>query len=352
MDEKGLKAILYSISAPVISILCSLFLGGIIIALLGINPLEAYAALWNGAFGSSKNLAETLSRTTPIIFTGLAVAVPFHAGLFNIGAEGQMLVGGLVAGWIGFAFTDLPRIVHVPMALVGAMLAGGIWGGIPGILKAKIGVHEVINTIMMNFIAFGVTAYAVIGPLRAAGQIPKTPNVSESARLLPITTLGRLNSGLYVAILALVVTYLVLSKTVWGYELRASGKNRNAAETAGISVANYIFGVMVAGGLLAGLAGAERVLGFHRSFIHGFSPGFGFEGIAVALLGRNHPLGVFLAALLFGALSRGGLFMDLLAGVPSDLVVVIQAIVIFFIAVLTEIIGRLAKRRLARGGVF
>jgi len=323
---------------PLGAIALGLLVGAVIIALMGENPLRAYMALFMGAFGNFNRLLGTLTRATPIIVTGLAVALPFRAGLFNIGVEGQMLMGALAAAVVGSNFSGLPMVVHLPLAMLAAALGGALWALIPAWLKARRGIHEVINTIMMNFIANAVLAYLVVEVLRQPGEmIPKTPPVLATAQLarfsdfLPGIT-ARLNVGFVIALLVAVAVYYLLWRTTIGYEIRAVGLNARAAAYAGINVPRQIMLVMVLSGVLAGLAGAERILGFDRTLALGFSPGFGFEGIAVALLGRNHPLGVVLAALLFGALSSGGVWLSFTTDIPADVVVVLQAIIIFFVA--------------------
>jgi len=322
---------------PLGAILLGLMVGAVIILWIGENPLTAYEALIYGAFGDLNRLANTLARATPLIFTGLAVAYAFRCGLFNIGVEGQMFIGALSAAHVGSVLNGLPIYVHLPAAILAGTAAGAFWASVPGILKARRGVHEVINTIMMNFIAYAFVAYMVTGPLKAPGQIPRTADVLDSAKLIRLSEIAawstsRLNVGIFIALAACLAIYILLWKTTVGYEVRAVGLNPYAAEYGGISSKRNLVMAMILSGMLAGLAGAERVLGFHGSFILGFSPGYGFEGIAVALLGKNHPVGVILAALLFGALSSGGIWMGFITGVPVDLVTVLQAVIIFFVA--------------------
>jgi simple sugar transport system permease protein len=264
--------------------------------------------------------------------------------LFNIGAEGQLYIGAFAAALVGYRFTGLPHIIHVPLAILAAAVAAGIWSGIPGYLKARFGVHEVINTIMMNYIAYSLTSYLVMYPFKAPGAIPKTPDVLPTAQLYRFMEYSRLNTGVILALISLYVVYYLLWKTNLGYEIRAVGQNLHAAEYGGINIRKNMVISMFISGMFAGLAGAERVMGLHLSFIHGFSPGYGFEGIAVALLGRNHPVGILLSAVLFGALANGGLYMDMAADVPIDLVTVLQAIIIFFVAA-EGITGFVIKRQ-------
>lgn len=323
---------------PLGAISLGFLVGAVIILVIGQNPLEAYSALLYGAFGDFNKILGTLTRATPVIFTGLAVSLPFRAGLFNIGVEGQMTMGALAAAVVGSSFSGLPMALHLPLAILAAAAVGGFWALIPGWLKARRGIHEVTNTIMMNFIAYAILAYLVVERLRMPGQmIPKTPPIISTATLfrfsdfLPEVT-ARLNLGFLLALLVSFVVYYLLWKTTIGYEIRAVGLNSRAAEYGGINVPNRIILAMVLSGMLGGLAGAERILGFDRTLVLGFSPGFGFEGIAVALLGRNHPVGILLAALLFGALSNGGIWINFATDVPPDIILVLQAVIIFFVA--------------------
>jgi len=322
---------------PLAAIGLGLLVGAIVILWIGKNPFAAYASLLYGAFGNLNSVANTLARATPLILTGLAVAFAFRCGLFNIGVEGQMLIGALCAAYVGTILSGLPVIIHLPLTIICAMAASALWAAIPGILKAKRGVHEVINTIMMNYIAYALVAYIITGPLKAPGQIPKSADILQTSQLIRLSELfewstSRLNAGIVIALLASVAIYYLLWKTTLGYEIRAVGLNPFAAEYGGISINRNIILAMAVSGVLAGLAGAERVLGFHGSFILGFSPGYGFEGIAVALLGKNHPVGVILAAILFGSLSSGGRWMAFNTGVPTDIVTILQAVIIFFVA--------------------
>lgn len=329
---------------PIGSVVLALLVGSIFILVVGENPLYAYRVLLVESFGSINNIAGTLQRSTPLIFTGLGVAFAFRCGLFNIGAEGQLYVGGMVAAIIGVSFGNLPGLIHLPIAVFAGMLAGGLWAAIPGILKAKLGVHEVINTIMMNFVAYYLTDFLVTGPFHGGRWAPETDRVFPTAVLERILPPSRLNTGIFLAIVALVVVYIVLWKTKTGYEIRAVGLNPSAAEYGGISVARNMVLAMVISGAVASLAGVEQVLGVHGRFIQRFSPDLGFIGIAVALLGKNHPVGVFFAAVLFGALRTGGAAMDRLTDVPRELVVIIQAMIIMFVAA-DELIRRLVPRR-------
>lgn len=349
---------LQKIGTPVISAALAVGVGSVIIWASGYDPGAAFAALWQGSFGSAKAIGDTLLKSTPLILTGLAVAYGFRAGLFNIGAEGQLFLGGLAATWVGLSFTGLPWYVLVPLMLLASMLAGASWAFVPAILKARIGAHEVITTMMFTYIGRYLVSYLVIGPLKDPGQIPQTPVIAEAGQLPRIAALfsesalasfdflnlGRGHMGIVVALLAAVAVWLILKYTTLGYENRAVGFNRWASQTAGISVDGTIVKALCISGSLAGLAGATEVMGVHHRLFDSFSSGFGFTGIAVALLAKNHPLGVVPAALLFGALSAGAGTMQFQADVPQKIISIIQALVIFFVAA-EEIVLWFVRRR-------
>jgi ABC-type uncharacterized transport system permease subunit len=275
---------------------------------------------------------ESLTASSPYIITGLAVAVGFKCGLFNIGVEGQFLMGSLAAAWVGYTFR-LPLAIHLPLALVGGIIGGAIWAAIPGYLKAATGAHEVVNTIMMNYIAFRLSDWLLNGPMMATGYRPVTPVVEQTAALPRLFADPlRFNIGFFLALLIAVFVYWLLFKTTIGFEIRAVGTNPNAAKYAGMNVTrNFILTMVISGGL-AGLAGAVQVLGTDLWVGMGFSAGYGFDSLAVALLGNSHPLGVVLAALLFGTMRNGARNMQSMAGIPIDIVSIIQGLVIIFVA--------------------
>ena len=324
-----LKPVLYSLQA----VLLAMALGLTLALLSGGDPLAVLAALFHGAVGTRVNLAGTLVKTVPLSLTGLSVALAFRAGLFNIGGEGQLYVGALAAAWLGSLGLRIPAVLCVPLVLGAAAAAGAMWGAIPGWLRARYGVHEVINTIMMNHIAIQATDYLVNGPLRAADTAARTRDIVPQA-MLPVlweTPPIELSWGILLAMAACACAAWVLFRTAWGYEIRAVGCGPVAAGAAGISVGRVLVGTMALGGGLAGLAGGLEICGVHHTLYAQFSPGYGFDGIAVALLARNHPLGVIPAALFFGALRTADRWLQLSAGVPRDLVVIIQAAAIFVV---------------------
>ena len=324
--------------------LASLICSGFIIFLLGENPIRVFIIFFNGAFGSWNNLGYTLFFATPLIFTGLSVAICFRGGLFNIGAEGQLYIGTFACAYIGFKFLNLPPFLLIPLSVLFSAVAGGFWGLIPGYLKARTGAHEVINTIMLNFIAVALTGYFASGPFQAVGdQIPETSPISESAHLprmgeiLKIVGLNYpdsipLNFSFIIAVFLCILVYFMFKYTTLGYEIRAVGFNKNAALASGINVNWIITLTFVISGAIAGLVGTNEVMGYRYRFLDNFSAGYGYMGIAVALLGRNHPVGVFISAVIFGAIMRGGLLIDIYSDkISKDVVYIIQGILILFI---------------------
>ncbi|CAM4031419.1 ABC transporter permease [Lederbergia lenta] len=319
---------------PIIAVLLGLITGAIIMLISGYNPIAGYAKLWQGALGEPYYVGETLRQMTPYIFAGLAVAFAFRTGLFNIGVEGQMLVGWVASVWVGLAF-ELPKVIHLPLAIIVAAIAGALWGFIPGLLKARLKVHEVIVTIMMNYIALHVTNYIVRYVL--SDQKDSTDLIHESASLSSvffesITEYSTLHYGIFLALLGAIVMWFILEKTKVGFELRSVGLNQHASQYAGMNVSKNIIASMVISGAFAGLAGAMEGLGtFGSASIQSGFTGVGFDGIAVALLGGNTAIGVVLAAFLFGVLKVGALLMPD-ANVPKELVEIVIAFIIFFVA--------------------
>ncbi|MFG6118311.1 ABC transporter permease [Thalassobacillus sp. B23F22_16] len=326
---------LVNILIPLISVFLGLLVGAFIMLGFGYNPLTGYLSLWEGAFGDSYFFGETLRQVTPYILSGLAVAFAFRTGLFNIGVEGQVIMGWLASVWVGLAI-DAPMITHLPLAILAAALAGAAWGFLPGLLKAKLGVHEVIVTIMMNYIAL-YTSNALVRNVISDGQdrterIPETASLT-SEWLAALTQYSRLHYGLLIALFAAAIMWFILNQTTRGYELRSVGFNQDASRYAGMNVGRNIILSMVISGAFAGLAGAMEGIGtFGYQSVKGGFTNIGFDGIAVALLGGNAAVGVVLAAILFGTLKVGALNMPTSAGVPTELVDIVIAMIIFFVA--------------------
>jgi simple sugar transport system permease protein len=325
----ALPTALSSVGAVAIALL----VGAGVILFSGQNPVVAYAALFAGALGGAGPIAETLVAATPLILGGLAFAVAAQAGLFNIGIEGQLVLGGLAAGLVAAVPLGLPAVVHLPLALLAAVVAGGIWGGIPGVLKARTGAHEVITTIMLNYLAFRLST-VVIG---LDDRLPVNPNLqatnpAEAGARLPRFVEGtRMHAGFLLALVAAAVLWYLLYKTTLGYRLRTVGLSRGAAAYAGIAWGATIALAMAMSGVLAGLGGAADTLGLQGRY-YNVAAGYGFTSIAVGLVGRNHPFGVVLAGLLFGALSAGATRMQNTAGTSKDLVSVLLGLVILSVS--------------------
>ncbi|MBE1553402.1 ABC transporter permease [Sporosarcina limicola] len=319
---------------PIISIILGLLVGAVVMLFSGYNPINGYIALWNGVFEDSYAIGETIRQISPYILAGLAVAFAFRTGLFNIGVEGQLIVGWFAAAYVGVTF-ELPAIIHIPFALLAAAAAGALWGLVPGLLKAKFGVHEVIVTIMMNYIALH-SVNALIKTV--SGGNYKTDPIKETASLRSeflanLTDFSTLHYGILVALAMVVVMWFILEKTKTGFELKSVGFNDHASQYAGMNVNKNIVLSMVISGAFAGLGGAMEALGTfgYMATLAGFT-GIGFDGIAVALLGANTPLGVIFGASLFGSLKYGAGNMPNAAGIPIEIVSIVIALIIFFVA--------------------
>jgi ABC-type uncharacterized transport system permease subunit len=366
------RRLLQSALVPILAIFLGMVMGGVIIALTsesvwaafqvsfidGIKAswqavATAYGALLAGAFGRPTDIivafvngdrqqiylaiypiSDSLVAATPYIFAGLSVALGFRAGLFNIGAEGQLFIGAIFAAFVGYSLKGLPMIIHLPLAFLAGAVGGGLWGFIPGWLKAKTGGHEVINTIMMNYIAFRLSDWLLTGLMKRPDSFnPVSPTIQTSAEL-PVFfgSPVRLHLGFIVALLVAWLVHWYLFKTKWGFNLRTVGANPRAARYAGMSVAAGIMLAMTLAGALAGMAGGNEVLGVNHNLAMAFSSGYGFDAIAIALLGNSTPGGVVLASLLFGFLRSGATNMMLKTGIPIDIVSVVQAFILVFVA--------------------
>lgn len=324
-----LRQIWRSVSIPLIAILLALLIGAVILALSDANPLAAYVALFRGAFGTAVNVGRTLEKATPLILGGLAVAFAFKAGLFNIGGQGQLVFGAIFAAYLGFNLEGLPFPLHMLVALIGGSFIGGLYGAIPGALKTYTGAHEVITTIMLNFVALNMTDYLANGPWKDTGIVARTPAILDSAA---IPRLDNMPLGFAIAVLASVVTWYFLYRTTTGFEIRMVGLNPNAAKYAGIRVPRTIILTMLISGMMAGMGGAIETLGVVGRYQPGFNAGLGFDGITIALLAQTNPLGVVPAALLVGAMQAGSNLMQHDADVPSQIIDVIQALILFFVS--------------------
>jgi ABC-type uncharacterized transport system permease subunit len=318
--------------APVWAVLGALLLGAVFIAAAGINPVDAYSILLEGAFGSLNGLGLTIQKTVPLLLAGLGVAFAFRCGLFNIGGEGQLYVGALFGGWLALAFTNLPAPILLPAVLFASFVGGGIWGAIPGLLRAKWNMSEIITTILMNYIGFWFVSFMLHGPLQESrGYYPQSEILPQASWLPMIWPPARIHLGLFLALLAAAAVYVVMWRTTLGYQIRAVGSNPQAAEYSGMPVVrNMVVAMFVSGGLM-GLAGAAEILGVQHRLSDFFSPGYGFDGIAVALLGYTHPVGVTLAALFFGGLRAGFNAVQRTAGLPLALAQVVQGLTLILV---------------------
>ena len=310
----------------------AILVGALFILLSGESPIEAYGALLKGALGSPKSIANTISKSIPLAFTGLAVALGSRCGMLNIGAEGQLHAGAMAAVLTALSLSAFPAPIVLIVSIIAGILAGMIVGGIPGFFKARLNTNEVIVAIMLNYICTLFTSWLVNGPVKSDGSTAQTEVLPEGVwlgRLIPQT---QLTTALFILIAVAILMYIFLWKTSVGYQLRAVGANPSAAGTAGIRVKLYMVMAMVLSGGLAALAGITEVFGKYHRFIEGFSPSFGFTGIAVAILGRNHPAGVLLTALLFGIMDMGALRMSRVTDVSTNMVTVVQSLVILLVA--------------------
>lgn len=314
---------------PIIAVFVALFIGGILIRLQGLDPIVAYKSLFKTAFGSIEGIGATLGKSTPLVLSGLAVAVGLRAGLFNIGAQGQLLSGSLAAAWAGVTFDGLPGYIHIPIALIIGAFFGSIVAGISGLLKAYRGVHEVITTIMLNSIVMAIADYLASGKLREPGQfLTRTSEIAESARL-PI--IGKLPSGFFIAVILGVFIWWVLGRTTSGFRIETVGRNRHAAWYSGISVKRTVVSAMVVSGAIAGLGGAIETLGITYRYAPAFNLGLGFDGITIALLGRVHPIGIIPGAILIGGMRAGAANMQFDAGVAPEIVDLLMALILLFV---------------------
>ena len=351
---------LWSLAAlPLISIVLALLVGAVVIIASQLVlpgrpfdlflPLTAYAALLQGAVGSFDGIVDTAVSTTPLVLGGLSVALAFKAGLFNIGAQGQFLLGALGSVAMGVTVAASPSLVAIPLALIAGMLAGALWGFIPGLLKAVSGAHEVVVTIMLNYIAIAVVAGVVGGPLRQQGRPEAiTPDVGNAALPLLIGNSG--HAGILLALVAVGLVAWLLFRTTLGFEIRTVGANPDAARYAGMRPRFLMILTMSLAGALAGLAGAVVVLGVTHLMTPSFGTTVGFDSIAVALLGRTNPIGIVMAALLFGALRAGAPLMQIQAGIPPELIDVLQAMILLFL-VANPVLQRALKLRGVKPGL-
>ena len=333
MNKDELSNVGVGILQVCLTLLVALIMGAIVMELSGKDSLGAYQVLFESALGSKTAIANTLLAATPLIFSGLGGAIAFRAGVFNVGVEGAIYVGAFGAAWVGFTFLGLPGAVLIPLGFLMAAVVGGIWCYFPGLLKARLNVNEIVTTIMLNYVAILLTSYLVNYPFRLPGLAnAMSAEVAPQALLARLAPPSQLSTGFIIAVIAAIVIAFLFKRLRLGFELRTVGDNPMFARWSGMPAAGVIEKVMFISGLLGGLAGAVQVLGVNYRFVANFSPGYGFTGIAIALLARNSPLGTLLAALLFGILRSGSSTMEIFTNVPRDLITVLEATVILFVA--------------------
>lgn len=328
MVQRGLKNLI----KPVVTILLALVLGALLILPTGTDPLEAYSALFKGAFGSTTGILNTLERSTPLLFTGLGAAIAFRAGVFNIGLEGQLYMGAFAAALTGIYGADLPRILIIPLCMAAAMLGSVLWAVIPGALHTKYSINLVVVTIMMNNIAKLFTNYLCTYPFKGDLPTSATHKLGENALMTRFSERSEFNTFFFVGIAAAIVLYVIVYKTRFGYELRALGLNRRFTEYNGVNVKKKILAILFLSAMLAGLCGAEQVMGANQRFIDSFSANYGMNGITVALLGGMNPLGAIVGAIFLGALNSGAVQMEVMTNVSRDLISALQAVIIMLLA--------------------
>ena len=326
---------------PIFAALAALAFGALMLVILGANPLEAFSALIDGAFGSANALADTVVKATPLLLVGLGICISFRGNVINLGGEGQMIIGALAATALGLAFPDWPGILMIPLALLAGFLGGAIWGGIPGALKAYFNASELLSTIMMNAIAVQLMNFLLSGPMIDPVQASKASKIPQTARLakafdLPRLVPTRLHLGAFIAVVLAFLVYILLWRTTLGYRIRAVGQNPHASRYAGIDVKKQIVLALFFSGAFAGLAGAFQVFGVnHRMITDGSATGFtgnaGFNGIVAALFGQLHPLGTIPASFLFGALLVGANKLQRAVQVPSALITALNGLVVIFV---------------------
>jgi simple sugar transport system permease protein len=342
---------------PVFATLAALLLGAVMLLFLRVNPLDAYKALWDGAFGSSNAFAETLVKATPLLLVALGICISFRGDVINIGGEGQMIIGAILATWVGLTFTSLPGWAVISLAMLAGFLGGAVWGGIPGFLKAYFSVNEILSTVMMNAIAVQLMNFLLRGPMIDPAQAQLDSQIPQTARLLEIFRLPRLvptrlHLGALIAVVLAILVYILLWRTTLGYRIRAVGQNPHASRYAGIKVPRYVVLALLFSGAFAGLAGAIQVYGVNYRMItdgsaSGFTGSAGFNGIVAALFGQLHPLWSIPASVLFGALLVGANSMQRMVQVPSALVIALNGLVVVFVVSSEILRRRRQKRRLA-----
>lgn len=352
MKRKEKKAGVSSVLLSVVALLLSLLVSAVIMAVCGYDPFQAYTAIFTGAFGSLRGITQTLTQATPLIFTGLAFTFAKKASLINLGVEGQMYMGALGAVLVALVDVGLPGPLHLLLAVLGGMAAGGAYAAIIGFLKVRFGSNEVVAGFMLNSIATYITGYLLNGPLLAEGStLAQTARIPESAWMPRIFDKYQVTYAIFLAIAACIFIAWFMEKTVIGYEIRSVGLNQKASETAGIRVGRSLIIAMCVSGAIAGLAGANQVLGVDRRLINDFSPGYGFNGIAVSALAAENPVATILAGIIFGVLRAGVTELNRTTSIPIEFVDIVQAMVVIFVSaplLIRNLLGHFSRLRAAQ----
>lgn len=328
---RALRRMARAVARPVLALLVSAVVGALLVALLGNNPMEVFSILLDGSLDGWSNVSVTLQQTTPLIFTGLAVAIAFKAGFWNIGVEGQMLMGALAAGFVGSQL-DLPAFAELPLCILAAALAGALWALLPGVLRAFLEINELVVCLMLNPLALLLTSWVSSRVLKAPGPTNKLPDIAPGAILPGLSSYSQLNVGLVAGAILILAAWLFNNFTPRGFEWRVLGVNPRFALYGGVNVRRSALQVFAASGAVAGLAGAEEVMGVYHAYFDNFSPGYGYDGIAVAMLANYHPFGVVATAFLFGALNSGSTVLQMMTGISKYIVQVLQFLVVLFMA--------------------
>jgi general nucleoside transport system permease protein len=320
-------------------LLLAVIAGSAIILAIGEDPIHVYATLFRGSFGTAQAMAGTLLQSTPIIMSGIAACIALRAGVFNIGVEGQLYLGGFAAAFIGFSF-DLPAIIHLPLGLLAAGLAGALWALPPAWFRARFKANEVVSTILLNYVAVFLTSYFTIFLFKVPGGWSETPPIAASAELPALFSFSRVNWGILIGLILAAATQIYFLRTRSGYETGMMGANPRFAEYGGVNTGRALFRVFLVSGAVGGIAGGIETLGVHHRFMEGFAPGFGFDGVIAALLANANPLLTVVAALFFGMLRAGSLLMEVDTIISREVITILQALIILFVS---------AQIRLGRG---
>lgn len=326
-----MNARLAALSGQALAVLIALALGAAVVLTVNENPVHVLGTLLRGAFGNPERIAGTLLQSTPILVCGIAACISLRGGLFNIGIEGQLFMGGFAAAWIGFSLS-LPPVLHMLVAIAFAVLAGMLWIAIPAFFRARYNANEVVSTILANYVAVLITSYLTINIFKAPGGLSETPQIAPSSYLPELFSFSRLNWGLVIGLVLAVVVHAFFLRTARGYAVSEMGANPRFAEYGGVDIKRQTFAVLLASGAVGGLAGGIEALGVHHRFMEGFAPGFGFDGVIAALLANGNPLGTIFTALFFGALRNGSLLLEVDTTASREVITVIQALIILAVS--------------------